>query len=440
MREILAQKKDPYDHGLYICLGDTYKDTNPDQAYLSYENALYHCLRSGDEKNAAAIRSKLDDLRKGGNVSVRKVSFCILSYNTYECTRQCIESIRDTCPPECYEIIVADNASTDESIAWLRRQSDVILIENTTNVGFPAGCNQCIEKASPENDIFLLNNDTILLPNSLFWLRMGLYFDKRNGAAGSVTNCAGNGQQIDDRFDTIDEYIRFGKSINVPMDDPYEIKSFLIMFAMLIKRDALNAVGVLDELFTPGNFEDNDYGIRLMENRYYCILCHNSYIFHHGSKSFGKDVDRYMNLYMTNREKFRDKWGFYTDRYIRNSDDILPLIDEPHDRSFKLLEIGCGLGDTLAKIKYAYPLSELSGTESNKRIATLAGNRFDIRGADPVSLFSGNKRYDYILISDLPEDTADPESALLALNNALTANSYVLSGTTEDAILWRDGR
>lgn len=68
---------------------------------------------------------------------MNKTSIILLSYNTYELTKTCIESIRRFTPPGSYEIIVVDNASADASPAWLKRQGDVKLIINEDNKGFP---------------------------------------------------------------------------------------------------------------------------------------------------------------------------------------------------------------------------------------------------------------------------------------------------------------
>lgn len=302
-------KLDPYNYELYILLGNYYSTKNMTQAYLSYENALYHCINTGNVEDRIIIEQIIDNLDIPASELPCKVSFVILSYNTLDYTKACIESIRTTCFHKCYEIIVVDNASHDGSVEWLSGQDDIILIKNYENKGFPAGCNQGINEAYPDNDIFLLNNDTILLPNSLFWLRIGLYNDDNVGAAGAVTNFASNGQIIGGHYNTIEEYIRFGTSINVPELNPYENKYFLVMFAMLIKRKCLNSVGLLDEIFTPGNFEDTDYGLRILEIDYKCILCHNSYIYHFGSKSFKKDSKQYKDIYYKNKEKFINKWG-----------------------------------------------------------------------------------------------------------------------------------
>ena len=172
----------PQNYELYMLLGNYYALRNVDQTYLSYENALYLAEKQNALEDADVIRNIIKDLCNGNTITVRNVSFIILSFNTKEFTELCIDSIRKKCKKECYEIVVVDNASTDGSIEWLKEQDDIILIANDKNVGFPAGCNQGVQHANPENDVFLLNNDTLMMDNSLFLLRMGLYEKKNVGA------------------------------------------------------------------------------------------------------------------------------------------------------------------------------------------------------------------------------------------------------------------
>ena len=155
------------------------------------------------------------------------------------------------------------NASTDESLGWLERQQDVVLVKNSENRGFPCGCNQGIRAAGPDSDILLLNSDTILFPNSLFWLRMGLYEQENIGSAGCMTNHSSNGQVIREKFASIQEYEQYALKNNVLQDKPYELKSYLVGFAVLVRREAMEKVGELDIRYSPGQFEDCDLGIRL---------------------------------------------------------------------------------------------------------------------------------------------------------------------------------
>ena len=423
-------KQYPSNYELYLLLGNYYLIFNPNQAYISYENALYHCLNSSNpvKEDIAEIIQLLDSCKENNHITVNNVSFVILSYNTLDYTKACIESIRHTCYSECYELIIIDNASTDGSVEWLREQSDIILIENTKNLGFPAGCNQGIRAACSENDIFLLNSDTIMLPQSLFWLRIGLYHKDNVGAAGAGTEQAGNNQIIDKSFNSDEELIAFCSNLNSPNINPYESKVYLIMFAMLIKRSAINKTGFLDERFSPGNFEDNDYGLRLINNGYSCILCHNSFIFHFGSTSFGKDMNNYCKTILVNHEKFKDKWGFYDDFYTKARNDIICMLDADPDAMISILEVDCGLGATMDKIKYLYPHATVRGIEISKKIASIGSQRLDIQCGNIETIKLNNSKYDYIILSDVFDHLIDPGKVLAKLKKNLVEQGYVIAG------------
>jgi GT2 family glycosyltransferase len=420
----------PRNYELYLMLGNYYAAQNPNQAYLSYENALYFSLKQGPEANddAETIKEIMNSFANENSISVRNVSFILLSYNTLEYTQLCIQSIRNTCMEGSYEIVVIDNASTDGSVDWLREQEDIILAENKENVGFPAGCNQGIRLANKENDIFLLNNDTLMMINSLYLLRMGLYESPRHGATGAVTNYAGNMQISYNQGQNLEDYYSYAFKNNHPSKSPYEQKSMLIMFAMLIKRDVLNIVGDLDERFSPGNFEDNDYGARILEAGYQNILCWNCFIFHYGSKSFGKDAQAYVGLFERNRAKFLEKWGFEPKYYMHSRSEIVKLIDAPLDAPINVLEVGCGLGDTLASILHNYPNAQVHGIEIVESVAELGSAKFDIKcGNIETFKFTPDEQYDYIIFADVLEHLYDPYTVLKNMKGHLKTGGCILT-------------
>lgn len=420
----------PRNYELYLLLGNYYRGFNPDLAYLSYENALYFSLlqtgvESGDSE---MLRNLAESFMEREDVSVRGVSFVILTYNELDCTKLCIDSIRKYCFNNCYEIIVVDNASTDGSVEWLREQTDIVLIENKENKGFPAGCNQGIKAARPENDVLLLNNDTLLMLNSLYALRMGLYNEEKTGATGAVTNYAGNRQMIAKQFDKTEDYFGMAEKNNIPGKGIYEQKAMLIMFAMLIKRKALDEVGLLDERFSPGNYEDNDYGIRLLEKGFKCVLCWNSFIYHFGSRSFGKSREAYLELLAKNSMKFKQKWGFDSRYYIHSRNEIVEMIGRNPEDTFSVLEVGCGLGETLARIRFLYPKADVHGIELMDNIAALGSKRFDIKCGDIETFeLSSNEKYDLIIFADVLEHLRAPEKVLVRMREHLAAGGRILT-------------
>lgn len=289
-------KENPLDYKGYLEYGKYLENVNLKQAYLTYENALFYCH---DELVKIEIQNKLDEItyRQG---KVEPASIVILSYNNRQLTQQCIESIRETTPESAREIVIVDNNSQDDSVAYLRQQDDIVLVENDFNAGFPGGCNIGIKASKKENDIFLLNNDTILCANSLYTLRMGLYEKDNYGSAGSVTNNCANLQSVF-KSDSIDELKEFGLKNNI-VNKRNEIKLMLVAFAVLIKRHVLEKVGYLDERFFPGNFEDDDISLRILKENYQNVLVYNSFIIHLGTVSF-KKVD-YSGILMKNYNKF----------------------------------------------------------------------------------------------------------------------------------------
>ena len=322
-------QEDPMGYEGYLAYAKYLETINLKQAYLTYENALYFC---DDETMKKTIQSKLDEIAYR-NGKVEPASIVILCYNNRPLTQQCIESIRETTPEFAREIVIVDNNSQDDSVNYLRQQKDIVLIENDYNAGFPGGCNIGIEAAKPENDIFLLNNDTIMCFNTLYTLRMGLYEKDNYGSAGCVTNNCANNQSVF-KSESLDDLKEFGRNNNIP-NKRSEIKLMLIGFALIVKRKVLEKVGYLDERFNPGNFEDDDLSLRILMNNYQNVLVYNSFLIHLGSVSFN-NAD-YFNLLHKNFDKLIDKYNFINEKHFfcfTHSECNLPFYKDKIDNLY----------------------------------------------------------------------------------------------------------
>ncbi len=317
--------------------------------------------------------------------------------------KQCIKSITDNNIRSSYEIIVIDNASTDGITQWLLEQPDIKLRCNSSNSGFAAGCNQGIEMAKADNDVMLLNNDTVVMPNSLFWLRMGLYERATVGAAGAVTNCAGNCQMVLPHDTPLDSCVRLAQQINVPIQHPYENKTWLVGYAMLIKRSAMNIAGYLDTGYGFGNYEDNDYGLKLTSCGYELLLCYNSFIYHYGSLGMKQKSNEFNLSIDRNRQRCADKWKMNVDFYSCIRTDLIDRLDSDRNAPINVLEIECGFGSTLSRIRYVYPYARTCGIEYDAHVAEMgqymadiiAGNALDIKLPYEPAYF------DYIILSNI---------------------------------------
>lgn len=95
------------------------------------------------------------------------VSIIIVNYNTKELIKACIQSIYENVSGISYEIIVVDNASSDDSISMLKTDfMDVKLIESAVNGGF-AYANNIGIKNSNGRYVFLLNSDTVIVKDAI---------------------------------------------------------------------------------------------------------------------------------------------------------------------------------------------------------------------------------------------------------------------------------
>jgi len=116
------------------------------------------------------------------------LSIIIVSYNTSQITKECIESIILSLQGSetKYEIIVIDNDSSDDSIEQLKilnsKYKQIQLIENDKNIGFGSANNLGVKKSKGEY-ILLLNSDTVVLNSAVEKL---LEFAKANSQAHFV--------------------------------------------------------------------------------------------------------------------------------------------------------------------------------------------------------------------------------------------------------------
>ena len=112
------------------------------------------------------------------------LSIIIVSYNTKEFLKKCLDSVYKTSKGFSFEIIVSDNNSKDGSVEMVKKEfKDIILIENKENLGFSKANNLGVKKSSGRYVLFL-NSDTVVYPNTLKHI---IDFMDKEKQAGAVT-------------------------------------------------------------------------------------------------------------------------------------------------------------------------------------------------------------------------------------------------------------
>ncbi|MBR3628280.1 MAG: glycosyltransferase family 2 protein [Elusimicrobia bacterium] len=242
------------------------------------------------------------------------VSIVMLTYNQLDDTKLCVESLFKHTTDVNYELIFVDNGSTkDDTISYLdglkKEHKNIKTIYNKENLGFACANNQGIE-ISEGDYVLLLNNDVILTDG---WLSRMINIAESDSKIGVVAPCTNHasGRQVVTFAGTEEddeEIQKFSKNILLKNAGNWISVGRIIGFCMLIKREVLFKVGVLDEMFGPGGYEDYDYCMRIKHEKYDIVIALDTFIFHIGGKGYSSNNMDYNNLRIRNIELLIDKW------------------------------------------------------------------------------------------------------------------------------------
>jgi GT2 family glycosyltransferase len=221
------------------------------------------------------------------------VFIVILNWNGWQDTAACVESCLASDYPG-YRIIVVDNGSTDDSVSHLKQKfPDLDIIENDANLGFGGGNNVGIGQAlaSGADYIWLLNNDTLVAPDSLSKL---VYLAEGNAAIGMVGSKIfyyGHPQKIwyAGAYWTADggniSYRGYDQEDAGLYDEPCEV-DFITGCSMLAKAALIRQIGLMPEEFFL-YWEDSSWSRTAVEHGWKLYYEPESRVWHKVSASVG---------------------------------------------------------------------------------------------------------------------------------------------------------
>jgi len=276
------------------------------------------------------------------SVDAGLTTIVIVTYNRLEQTRQCVDSIV-ACTPEPHQLLFVDNASSDGSADYFREMfGPEAVIANESNQGFLRAANQGI-KAAHGRYVLLLNNDTTVTPGWLSALQ-------RAAEPPDVGIVSGKIVGPDGRVQLAGAYIAFDGSARMigeglSPDDPSLSLQREVCYVgghcMLIKRQVIDTVGLLDESYGFGYHEDTDYCYRARQAGFKVVYTPDCLIHH---QLFGTPLPERQSIIRENQRRFLERWSdqLFVRRFIG------PRIEFRADRG----ELPVGSGWFAAEAEY----------------------------------------------------------------------------------------
>lgn len=298
---------------------------NKEEFVKKIESALKENKYNGDKRRLWAsqhswtVRAR-DFLLYCSHLSPR-VSVVVLCYNSLELTKACLSSLEKYSSYENLEVILVDNASSDDTAAyiqsWSSKRDNVKVILNSENLGFAAGNNVGISAATGEY-IILLNNDTFVTEGWVRDLIRPMILDSTIGLTGPLTNMIGNEQKINIHYSTMEEMANASRKFTRRQKRNLFETDNLAFFCVAIRRSLIDKIGMLDTRYGLGYFEDDDYCRQALQAGYRIVVADGVFVHHHLSGSFNKNPALRQKLIEENKEKFEAKWGVWHPHTYRN--------------------------------------------------------------------------------------------------------------------------
>jgi GT2 family glycosyltransferase len=240
-----------------------------------------------------------------------RLSILVAAYNEFLHTVGCLLSIAEAPPTTAFEVVLADDASSDPLMARLAEVPNLRRLRRERNAGFVHNCNEAYAACRGEY-VLLLNNDAQVLPGAIDRMVAVLDADPGIGAVGPKLLYP-NG-----RLQEAGCFIRpSGESTMVGLfADPEEggfcrdrDVTYCSGAALLLRRAAIDG-SLFDQRFAPAYCEDADLCLRMLAAGWRVRYVHAAVVVHHLSVSTNRQSQaRKLRSIARNQQKLADRWG-----------------------------------------------------------------------------------------------------------------------------------
>jgi GT2 family glycosyltransferase len=235
-------------------------------------------------------------------------------------TETCLRSVMES-PYRSKDIIVVDNASTDDSVTYLRtRFPEVSIAANSSNLGVAGGRNRGFREALARGSEFVLSldNDARIDPNLIDRLVEVAESDPRIGILGPKTfaddgsgrlQCTGG--RVSYTQNVCSE--RGSGEIDRGQYDQVEDVDYFPGCGFMARREVFERLNYLDEAFYGYGHEDTDFCVRAARIGYRVVYVPRAVMWHGGSTTIGGYTPRKKYLEAVNSAYFVRKHGSPTE-------------------------------------------------------------------------------------------------------------------------------
>lgn len=236
-----------------------------------------------------------------------KISVILVNYNGRAFNDRCISSVMKSSVRECIQIVVVDNASTDGSYEELKEKwganPQIHILSMDENMGFSAANNEGIRWSIKHNIKFylLLNNDTEIEPNTIEKM-----WECQKKTSGIITPKILYDSQRDVIWSAGGDFTAiikkaFHRGLNkkdIGQYDKSEIVHFANGCALLLSKEIIDSIGLLDERFFL-YYEDTEYSMRANRSGIPIWYCADAIVYHRVNGSTKGDEKMETAYYIT---------------------------------------------------------------------------------------------------------------------------------------------
>ena len=253
-----------------------------------------------------------------------QLSIILVFYQQAHLSYLCLQSLLEFADV-CYELIIVDNNSTDETAKLLNKIDNATIIRNIDNLGFVKAVNQTAEIAIGEYTL-LLNNDAIIEKNTLSNALKVIESDKSVGAVGAkIKLLDGSTQEAGSIIFSDGACLGYGRG---KATDNYEFMfqrdvDYCSGAFLLFRSSCFRALGGFDLDYAPAYYEESDFCIRLQKKGLRIVYVPSSQITHYEFASSG-GMESAKILQVRHREVFRTKHADYlTEKFTNDGSKVL---------------------------------------------------------------------------------------------------------------------